>query len=45
MTALDFLLMSAKNCKKDKIFDNLRTINQEGAMKTRLMTPSFSSAF
>ena len=26
-------------------FDNLRTINQEGVMKTTLMTPFFSSAF
>ena len=41
----DILLMSAKNCKKDTIFDNLRTINQEGGMKTRFMTPFFSSAF
>ena len=45
MTTLDFLLMSAKNFKKEKIFDNLRTINQEGAMKTRVMTSSFSPAF
>ena len=35
----------AKNCKKDTIFDNLRTINQEGDMKAALMTSIFSSAF
>ena len=30
MTVLDFLLTAAKNCKKDTIFDNLKTITQEG---------------
>ena len=39
------LLTSAKKLKKDTIFDNLRTITQEGDMKTRQMTPFFSSAF
>ena len=41
ITALDVLLTLAKNCKKDIIFDNLRTMTQEGDMKTRLMTPFF----
>ena len=45
MTSLDFSLISAKNCKKDTISDNLRTLTQEGDMKTRQMTPFFSSAF
>ena len=40
-----FLLKSAKNCQNDTIFDNLRTITQEGDMKTRQMTPLFSSIF
>ena len=30
MTVLDFLLTAAKNCKNDTIFDNLKTITQEG---------------
>ena len=37
-------MASAKNCKKDAIFNNLRTITQEGDLKTRQMTPLFSSA-
>ena len=42
---LDFLLTSARNCRKDTNVDNLWTITQEGDMKTRQMTPIFSSAF
>ena len=34
ITALDFLLASAKNCKNDIIFGNLRTIIQEGKKET-----------
>ena len=45
MTVLDLLLKSTKKCKKDTIFDNLRTITQKGDMKTRQMTTFFSSAF
>ena len=41
---LDFLMISAKNCK-NTIFDNLRTINQEGDMKTRLMPHVFHLHF
>ena len=33
-TALDFLLASAKNCKNDTIFGNLRTIIQERKKET-----------
>ena len=39
------MLTSAKNCKKVHIFDNLRTITQEGDMKTRLITPIFYLLF
>ena len=45
ITALDFLLTSAKNCKKYTIFDSLRTITQEGDMKTRPIIPLFSFVF
>ena len=45
MTALDLLLASAKNCKKDLIFDSLRTLTLEVDMKTGRKTPFFSSAF
>ena len=38
---IEFLLKSTRNCKKDTIFDNIRTTNQEGDTKTTLMTPSF----
>ena len=40
-----FLLKSAKNCQNDTIFDNLRTITQEGDMKTRQMTLFFNLLF
>ena len=39
------MLTSVRNCKKDTIFDNLRTITQKRNMKTRLTTSFFSSAF
>ena len=45
ITVLDFLLISVKNYKKDTISDNLRTITQEGNMKTRQMTPFLKSTF
>ena len=32
-TALDLLVTSAKKCKKDTTFDNLRSIIQEGDIK------------
>ena len=41
ITALDFLLTSAKNCKNHTIFDNLGTITQAGGMKTRQRTLYF----
>ena len=40
---LDFLLLSAQNCKKCTFLDNLRTIAQERNMETRQMTPLVSS--
>ena len=42
---LRFLAELAQICKKCTILDNLRIITQEGDMKTRLMTPFFSSGF
>ena len=45
ITALNVLLISAKYCEKDTIFNNLNTITQKGDMKTRQMTPFFSRAF
>ena len=42
---LILLLQSAQICKKMHFFDNFRTITLEGNMKTRQMTPFFSSAF
>ena len=40
-----FLLRSAQNYKNPLFLDNLRTITLEGNMKTRQMTPFFSSVF
>ena len=45
ITALNVLLISAKYCEKDTIFNNLNTVTQKGDMKTRQMTPFFSRAF
>ena len=45
MTALNFLLTSAKNYKNDTIFGNLKTITQEGKKETRQLTTFFSSNF
>ena len=42
---LRFLAEISKKLQKMPIFDNLMTINQEGSMKTRQMTPFFSSTF
>ena len=43
--ALGVLMTPAKTSKMDIIFDNLKTVTQEGDMKTRQMTPFFSSVF
>ena len=45
ITALNVLLISAKYCEKDTIFNNLNTITQKGDMKTRQMTPFFHVLF
>ena len=42
---LSFLLGSVQNYKKCTFLDNLRTITEERNMKTRQMTPFFSSTF
>ena len=39
--SLRFVADISKKFKKNTIFDNLRTITQEGDMKTRQITPSF----
>ena len=41
LTHLGFWLSSAQNCRKCAFLDNLRTIIQEGSMKTRQMTPFY----
>ena len=43
--SLRFVADISKKEIKDTIFENLRTITQEGDMKTRQITPFFSSVF
>ena len=44
-SSLRYFVDKAPNCKKDAIFDNLRTITQEWDIKTRQMIPFFHLLF